>query len=277
MGMDQYINLNDKCFINSLAYNVHKEKRIKYRQKERKCVPRNCTQYCSMEILDPTVTDNLLCYYQIQSFCTEPSETGFGRDLGYWYTERIDPRKLNIPRNVKEYCLCAAEYNILYITGPFSCVCYSKDWNYCLNSNDTQGECNFMRKHCTHRNSLFKTRFTTICKIERKPSTYKEDTYFSESISSNDSTIIYNISNPEHVFTLKQIMDRDKNKFISDSTLFDNTDQLKLTHTSSNSDMLMPNMFYLFIFVFYLFTYLEYFRKTHFNFKRKKHNGFNQN
>lgn len=273
-----YVNLGDKCWLNSLAYHVHKENREKYKGKEKRCRYGECLQYCSMVVLDhQNIEDGNLCYFNIKSKCTIPSYSGLPEDFPRY--EQIDIPKLK--KEVKEYCLCSSEDRDLDMFHPFTCVCYSHNWDYCLNRNDTAEECNFMRKFCTHRIALPKrSRIDVLCDIKSDISNHEEETLFNDVASpTNLPTAIYESENQEEFTIPEYILTEANTESITLRDEFHNDlGQLKLSQTSSSTSIATPSMFhFLLIFIFSLIMYSEFFRKARLNTKLKKTNRRNYN
>lgn len=279
---DHFVKLENKCWLNSLAYNVHKENRKKYKGKgkEMRCDDDygdgECKQFCSMFVLDSqNIEDNELCYFNVKSECTELSSSGLPADHPRWSPIIISKFK----KEVKEYCLCSSSEKKIDMFNPLMCVCYSQNWDNCLNRNDTDEDCNFFRKSCFHRMaSPTRKRMDVLCHIKKDVSNYEEDTLFDDTVSSiNLPTITYESVNLQELTTPEQLFTETNTESIEHKAPFHNSlEQFRMSQTFSSSNIAMPNMFHILLFfIFYLIVNVEFFRKTSLNTKWKKEKKLN--
>lgn len=274
-----YTKLNDNCWLHSQAYHVHKENRKRYKGRERRCInPNGCYQYCSMKMVDPPqIKEESLCYFNIQSHCTSPSQTGL--PTGFYLSSQINIDDL--VKNITEYCLCSSKHKTLDMFYPLSCVCYRQNWTYCsINSPTHNDECNFMRKECGHRNSPpQRNRIYVRCKIRHNSSIIREDTFFNETVPSLSlPTIVYNASDEHNLFTVasEQIRSEDNTEYTVYPTMFPyNMNQpIICNEMTSYCSKFMLNIFHLVLFVLIaVMIYLEYMRRVPSKSLRNRDNG----
>lgn len=242
-----YTKLNENCWLHSQAYHVHKENRKRYKGRERGCIrPHECYQYCSMKMVDPpTIKEESLCYFNIQSNCTFPSQTGL--PAGFYFSSQINIGDL--VKNTTEYCLCSSKYKTLNMFYPLSCACYSQNWTYCLiNSPIHNDECNFMRKECGHRNNPpQRNRINVRCKIRHNSSIIREDTFFNEAVPSSIlPTIVYNLSDERSILNITSEQMRSENNpaYTVHPTIFTNdmNEPITCNQMTSYCTKWMPNI-----------------------------------
>lgn len=193
----------------------------KYKDKEKGCEYDECLQHCSMVVLDrQNIEDENFCYFNIESKCTRPSYSGLPEDFPQY--ERIDIPKLK--KEVNEYCLWGSGNRDLEMYHPFSRVCYSHNWDFCLNRNDTGEECNFMRKECYHSIAFPKrSRIDVLCYIKSDISNYEKETPFDIVASpTNLPTVLYESVNQEEYTIPEYIVTEANTESIADNYEFDN-------------------------------------------------------
>lgn len=260
--IDHFVKLNNQCWLNSLAYNVHKENRKKNKSREIECEDGECAQYCSMVVLDSqNIKDEELCYFNIKAECTEPSFSGLPDDHPRWSPIIISKLK----KEIKEYCLCSSEEKDIDMFHPLTCVCYFQKWDNCWNRNDTGEDCNFIRKYCSHRiASPNRKRMDVFCQIKKGISNYEEDTLFNDAVSSiNLPTIAYESVNLQELTTPQSIYTEPNTEIIEHKGSFHNSlEQFRMSQIYSSSNVVKPNIFHvLLILIFYLIVNVEFFRK----------------
>lgn len=298
-----YSKLNDQCWVNNQAHNIHKETLKHKIARENGCKWGECTQDCVMSILDPPIfNETSLCYFTIDSICNVSTSQEYESHLSYG-NPYSPQKKQDPPKNIEEYCLCNAYNETSFLDYPLHCACYPKIWIVCLNTHNGNDECKFLRKECYHPPMNFTRRFSAYCQIRPGLCMHYEDSIFSEpvltdptklittevttiipklttnipesttnvskstaNITKSTSTITKVTTIPKLTLTKPQIMKTDSRHTKDTSAILDRFHQFKIAQTSSSSNIVQPDIIHQFvlIFLFCLFMHWEYFRKVSF-------------